>query len=80
MSSVEEKVKKIIADVFNVKPEDLKDETSFVADLRAKSADVVELIALLEEEFKIEIPLSEALKNRTVGDACRYIERKISGG
>lgn len=78
MKSVEERVKEIISQVFNVRLEDLKDDTNFVIDLRAKSADIVELLALLEDEFKIEIPLAEAIRNKTVGDAWKYIERKIS--
>ncbi|MBS7648814.1 MAG: acyl carrier protein [Nitrososphaeria archaeon] len=78
MKSVEERVKEIISQVFNVRVEDLKDDTNFVIDLRAKSADIVELLALLEDEFKIEIPLAEAIRNRTVGDAWKYVERKIS--
>lgn len=77
MSSIEKRVKEIIAEVFNIKFENINDDMRFVEDLRAKSADIVELLALLEDEFKIEIPLAEALRNKTVGDAWRYIEKKV---
>lgn len=79
-SSIEKKVKEIVAEVFSVNPQDIKDDTNFVTDLRAKSSDIVELLALLEEEFKIEIPLADAMKNKTVGDAWRYIEKKCQRG
>ncbi|MEM4545617.1 MAG: acyl carrier protein [Nitrososphaerota archaeon] len=78
MNYIEKRVKEIIAEVFNIKFENINDNMTFVEDLRAKSADIVELLALLEDEFKIEIPLAEALRNKTVGDAWRYIEKKVS--
>jgi acyl carrier protein len=76
--SIEERIKKIIAEQFNVKPEDLKPETSFIKDLMAESIDTVELLAALEEEFGIEIPDEDAEKNQTVGQAIEYMKRRIS--
>ncbi|MGQ9514125.1 MAG: acyl carrier protein [Thermoproteota archaeon] len=75
--SIEERVKKIIADQFHVKPEDLKPETSFTKDLMAESIDTVELLAALEEEFGIEIPDEDAEKNQTVGQALEYMKRRV---
>lgn len=74
---VEEKVIELIADVFGRNKADLKNETRFVQDLRAKSVKIIELIALLEDEFGITIPFAEARKNQTIGDAVTYCERKL---
>ncbi len=56
MSSVEERVKKLICEQLGVKEDEVKDEASFVEDLGADSLDTVELVMALEEEFETEIP------------------------
>ena len=62
MSSIDERVKKIVAEQLGVKEEDVKNEASFVEDLGADSLDTVELVMALEEEFETEIPDEEAEK------------------
>jgi len=76
--SVEEKVRKIIAEHFRVSVESLKDDTSLVDDLMAESIDTVELIATFEEAFNLEIPEDEAEKNQTVGQVVEYIKAKLA--
>lgn len=73
MSSVEERVKKLICEQLGVKEEEVKDEASFVEDLGADSLDTVELVMALEEEFETEIPDEEAEKITTVKEAINYI-------
>ena len=73
MSSVEERVKKLICEQLGVKDEDVKEEASFVEDLGADSLDTVELVMALEEEFETEIPDEEAEKITTVKEAVDYI-------
>ena len=74
MSSIEERVKKIVAEQLGVKEEEVKSEASFVEDLGADSLDTVELVMALEEEFETEIPDEEAEKITTVKEAIDYIE------
>ena len=74
MSSIEERVNKIIVEQLGVKPEDVKSEASFVEDLGADSLDTVELVMALEEEFEAEIPDEEAEKISTVQSAVDYIK------
>jgi len=76
--SVEEKVKRIIAEHFRVSVESLKDDTSLVDDLMAESIDTVELIATFEEAFNMEIPEEEAERNQTVGQVVEYIKAKLA--
>ena len=73
MSSVDERVKKLICEQLGVKEEEVKDEASFVDDLGADSLDTVELVMALEEEFEIEIPDEEAENITTVKEATDYI-------
>jgi acyl carrier protein len=74
MSSIEERVQKIIVEQLGVKPEDVKPAASFVEDLGADSLDTVELVMALEEEFETEIPDEEAEKISTVQAAVDYIK------
>ena len=73
MSSIEDRVKKIVCEQLGVKEEDVKPSAAFVEDLGADSLDTVELVMALEEEFETEIPDEEAEKITTVQLACDYI-------
>lgn len=73
MSSVNERVKKLICEQLGVKEEEVKEEASFVDDLGADSLDTVELVMALEEEFETEIPDEEAENITTVKEAIDYI-------
>lgn len=73
MSTIEERVKKIVAEQLGVKLEDVTSEASFVDDLGADSLDTVELVMALEEEFELEIPDEEAEKISAVQNAIDYI-------
>ena len=77
MSSVEERVKKIVVEQLGVKEDEVSNEASFVDDLGADSLDTVELVMALEEEFECEIPDEEAEKITTVQQAVNYINANI---
>ena len=76
MATVDERVKKIIAEQLGVEEDEVLPEASFVEDLGADSLDTVELVMALEEEFEIEIPDEDAEKILTVGKALDYIKEK----
>jgi len=73
--SVEDKVKKIIAEKLSVAMEEVVPEASFVDDLGADSLDLVELIMSMEEEFDVDISDEDAEKIVTVQDAIDYINK-----
>lgn len=76
MATLDERVKKIIAEQLGVEEDEVVAEASFVEDLGADSLDTVELVMALEEEFEIEIPDEDAEKILTVGKALDYIKEK----
>ena len=71
MATVEERVKKITSIKLGV--DEIKLEDSFTADLGAESVDSIELVAMFEEEFGIEMDEDAALAVQTVGDAIKFI-------
>ena len=71
---IEAKVKSVICDQLDVKPEAVKPEASFIDDLKADSLAVVELVLALEEEFEIEIPDEDTEQIKPVGDPINYIK------
>ena len=72
--SIEDKVKKIIAEKLSVDLSEVVPEASFVDDLGADSLDLVELIMSMEEEFDIDISDEDAEQIATVKDAIAYID------
>ena len=70
-----EKLKKVIADVLNVDPDEITMDTTFVDDLGADSLDVFQIILGIEEEF--EIPAEKAEKISTVEEAVELIKAAV---
>lgn len=76
--SIEDRVKKIIAEQLSVSEDKVVPEASFVGDLGADSLDTVELVMALEDQFETEIPDEDAQKILTVKDAMDYINARVS--
>ncbi len=75
--SVEDKVKKIIAEKLSVDLDEVIPEAFFVDDLGADSLDLVELIMSMEEEFDIEISDEDAENLVTFQDVIDYIKKHL---
>ena len=79
MSTIEDRVKKIVVEQLGVAADQVTPDASFVDDLGADSLDTVELVMALEEEFDAEIPDDEAEKITTVKQAIDFINASASG-
>ena len=75
-SSIEEKVIGIVSEQLNIPKEDIKLDSDFVANLKADSLDLVELVMEFEDEFGVQIPESDQEKIKSVGDAVKYLTEK----
>ena len=64
---------KEVARIFKKDISEITRDTRFVEDLQVKSLNVVELIALLENEFDVMIPYAEARRRKTVGEAIDLV-------
>ena len=71
-----EKVKAIICEQFDVDPENITEDTSFIDDLGADSLDVVELAMTMEDEFGLPELTEDDVKNiHTVGELVDFINK-----
>ena len=73
MATVEERVKAVTAKVLKLNVDEIKLEDNFTADLGAESVQSIELVAMFEEEFGIEMDEDAALSVEIVGDAVKFI-------
>lgn len=75
---IEQKVKKVIADILGLKLDEVFLDSRFIEDLKADSLDKVELILALEDHFGLKIEDGEADLIKTVEDAIMYIKKNVS--
>ncbi|AND79690.1 acyl carrier protein [Streptococcus pantholopis] len=68
MTELEKNVLELVAQAFNKDIADIGLDTTFKDDLAASSLVMVSLIANIEEELDVMIPISEAAKFKTVAD------------
>ncbi len=75
MDEVEKKVVDLIAEVLvDVNKENIQLNSKIVEDLGAESLDIYDMIALLEDEFAMEITDEEVEKIQTVMDVANFIK------
>lgn len=72
--SVYEKVRDIIADKLNVKPEKVTLEANLAEDLGADSLDAIEIVMALEDEFDMSLDADATQNIKTVNDLVTFIE------
>ena len=75
--TVEDKVKKVIAEKLKIGIEDVIPEAHFIKDLGANSLDIVELIMSMEDMFDIEIEDEQAEKLMTVKDVLDFLSDRV---
>lgn len=73
MATVEERVKAVTANILKLDLDEIKMECNFTSDLGAESVQSIELVAMFEEEFGIEMEEDAALSVETVVDAVKFI-------
>ncbi len=75
MATVAERVVAVTARVLKLDEGDIKPEQTFTVDLGAESVQSIELVAMFEEEFGIEMDEDAALSVTSVGDAVDFIAK-----
>lgn len=75
--TIEDKVKRTIAEKLKIDIEDVIPEANFINDLGANSLDIVELIMTMEDLFDIEIEDDQAEKMTTVKDVLDFLKTRV---
>ncbi len=77
MDDVEKRVVDLVAEVLvDVNKENIRMDSKIVEDLGAESLDIYDMIALLEDEFGLEITDEEVEKIQTVQDVASFIKER----
>ncbi len=69
-----EKLREIVCQYVDVKPEQVTEDARFIEDLGFNSYDFMSMVGEIEEEFDIEVEEREVVNVKTVGDAIEYIK------
>jgi len=75
MATVKERVISVTSQVLQLDPAEINVEDEFGADLGAESVQSIELVAMFEEEFGIEMEEDAALAVSQVGNAIDFITK-----
>jgi len=76
-STIENKVKKALAEKFDISIEKIKPTSSLKDDLGIDSFGAIELIFEVEEKFGIDIPEQDMADARTVQDIINCIAKRV---
>jgi acyl carrier protein len=68
-----QKIIKKASTLFGKNPDEMNENTRFVEDLNAKSANYVQIISVLEDEYDVEITFMEFRRKKTFGEAADFV-------
>lgn len=68
-----EKMIERASEIFHKSPEEFSEDTNFSEDLQPKSVNFVQIIALLEDVFDVEINFMAFRRRKTFGDAADFV-------
>lgn len=68
-----EKIIKRASEIFHKSPEYFNEDTNFPEDLQAKSVNYVQIIALLEDVFDVEINFMAFRRRKTFGEMADFV-------
>ncbi|MFG2549301.1 acyl carrier protein [Streptomyces sp. NPDC048581] len=72
-------LKAMLAEFGDVDPEQVDEQTAFIADLGLDSLVLVRMTVVAEERFGVRIPDEVAWELHTVGAVVNYVEETLSG-
>jgi acyl carrier protein len=68
------RTRQILAEIAETDPSRVADAARLREDLGLDSLQSLELLSVVSEELRIDLPMEEAVELRTVADACRFVE------
>lgn len=77
MENVEEKVKGLLMESFDMKPEEVTLEANLGDDLEMDSLEIVELVVALEKEFEVQIGDGTISNKNCVNDVVKVVQDRL---
>jgi acyl carrier protein len=77
VNEIRAKIKKSIATISNIAPEEISDAASYKDDLLLDSLTILEIVVDVEFQFKIKVPDEELSKIRTVEDTVNVVRQYL---
>jgi acyl carrier protein len=74
-----EKIIQRASTLFKEAPGELSADTKWVEDLKAKSVNYVQVIAVLEDAFDVQINFMEFRRKKTLGEAAEFVAQLCGG-
>ncbi|ABQ55637.1 TPA: acyl carrier protein [Legionella pneumophila] len=74
MKITDEELKKIISKLSGSKADDIQDDTALIEDLHLDSLKIVELLAILSEEYQLEVSEEDAMNFHTYKDLYDFTQ------
>lgn len=65
----------VIAEIVEAERSEIQETALLREDLGLDSLQSLELLSVLSEELRIDLPMEEAMELSTVADACVFVER-----
>lgn len=72
---VTKELRKMVADILEINPEEVKPEANFVEDLGMDSMMALEILAMIEKKYKLKIPETELTKMSNLSQVIELVEK-----
>ena len=77
VSSIEQEIRKLIADIIEMEPDQIEPDAHLVEDLGMDSMMALEILASIEKKFRIRIPEEELPKITTLNRAIELTRKYV---
>lgn len=74
LNEIKAKIKQVVFETTNIKPEDIADNASFVDDLHLDSLTLLEIAVNVDQEFMLDIPEEEMQKFSSVNASAELVK------
>jgi len=76
-ANIEKIVNEFLIDEFEIEEDLIKGESHLIKDLEIESLDFVDIVVVIEKEFKFKVQRDDMSEIRTLNDLYEYIENHI---
>jgi acyl carrier protein len=76
-ADIVEKINHFLTDEFEIEENEIKEDAHLIDDLGIESLDFVDIVAVIERDFKFKVVREDITQMRTLKDLYDYIERNI---